>query len=472
VVWDVFVDLACHLTDAQRCELLEAVDAIVPDSACVGPNRSALDEVYFTVEADSEQAARSRAKELIARAVAHAAITAQVGITLQPRSSTPARSAAFALARGDALEALGFIGRLEDAGARLLRGIAYAQMGDLELARHHLEHAEAEGDALTSARAAAAMAEIDLAAGRAGAALRAARLAEARLEHLGDPRNAAMQRLVASRALVLLGDLDAAWSSVRDVPAELADVGALVRAEVATRRLDASGAFRALEDVARSPHALLVRVAGGMRDDLAQPVARLGGREVDLREVQAASSGKAFLLDACRRLVRAGRATIPLARRPMLFELLFVLAEQWPNDIARDEVIRRAFGARRPNESHRVRLRVEMGRLRKALLGIAGVDATRAGYVLSSARPVLVLLPLTDDDSARVSTLLGDGANWSAQELAEHAGVSKRTALRALALLLKEGRVLRTGRGADTRYASATGRVASRLLLLGLVPAS
>jgi tetratricopeptide (TPR) repeat protein len=384
--------------------------------------------------------------------------------------------AARALASGDALRALGLIGRVDDAEALLLRGIAYAQIGDLDRARRTLDRASS-AEPLTSARIAAARAEIDLASGKAASALEAAREAAASLERLGDAHNAAMQRLVASRALVLLGDLDGAWRAVDDVPASLVAVAALVRAEIAMRRVQATAAAAALSEASRSSHELLVRAAATMTADLARPVARLlergnAPREVTLAGVEAAFSGESFLVDACRRLVRAGLATIPLARRPVLFELVRTLASRWPEDVARDELVRHVFGARRPNDSHRVRLRVEVARLRKLLTGIASLTATRDGYALSSSRTVLVLMPLTDDESARVGTLLGDGATWSAQELAEHAGISKRTALRALSSLVADGRVLCTGRGRERRYASATGRIASRMLLLGLVPKS
>jgi hypothetical protein len=386
--------------------------------------------------------------------------------------------AALALASGDALRALGYVGTLDDAESLLLRGIAYAQLGDLDMARRTLDRVEA-GAPLTIARVEAARAEIDLAAGKAGTALRAARVAADTLERLGDRQNAAMQRLVASRALVLLGDLDEAWRSITDAPSELGPVAALVKAEVAMRRLRASEATQALAVAARSSHGLLVRAVAAMQADLARPVARLHDRgavrDVTLAGVEAASAGEAFLLDACRRLVRAGRATVPMTRRPVLFDLLLALGSSWPHGVDRDELVRKVFGARRPNDTHHVRLRVEVGRLRKALAGLASVEATRArgnpGYALSSTRPVLVLLPLTDDESATVASLLGDGAAWSAQDLAEHAGMSKRTVLRALAPLVASGRVVRTGRGKETRYASSAGRIASRMLLLGLVPA-
>jgi hypothetical protein len=178
------------------------------------------------------------------------------------------------------------------------------------------------------------------------------------------------------------------------------------------------------------------------------------------------------VVDACRRLVASGRATIPLARRPILFALLLPLARAFPGDVPRDDLAQQAFGAKRINESHRSRLRVEVGRLRKELEGLLGLTATPRGYALSSARPIVVLLPPSDDHDAKVALLLADGAAWTAQAIAEHAGISKRTAQRALSLLVESGRAVKLGSGRNVQYASASEPIASRLLLLGLVPAT
>jgi predicted transcriptional regulator len=104
------------------------------------------------------------------------------------------------------------------------------------------------------------------------------------------------------------------------------------------------------------------------------------------------------------------------------------------------------------------------------LTGLAEPVATDKGYRLDSPREVLTLLPISDDDDARLAILMSDGAAWSAQSLAEHAGISKRTAQRALALLVEQGRAIRTGHAQDIRYTRAGPRIASRMLLLGLVP--
>ena len=97
--------------------------------------------------------------------------------------------------------------------------------------------------------------------------------------------------------------------------------------------------------------------------------------------------------------------------------------------------------------------------------------ATADGYALRTEHDVALVLPRTDDEGARLALLLGDGAAWSAQALAEHAGVSKRTALRVLAALVERGKAEKTGSGRDVRYVSAGGRIASRMLLLGLLAA-
>ena len=193
--------------------------------------------------------------------------------------------------------------------------------------------------------------------------------------------------------------------------------------------------------------------------------------EADLFAVEDASRGQVLLVDACRRIAVGGRVTIPLSRRPVLYALLLALARAWPAGVDRDELALKAFDARRVNESHRSRLRVEVGRLRKLMDGVAAEPtASKDGYRLESRRDVVVLLPLSEDEAARIGLLLGDGASWSARGLAEHAGVSRRTAQRALGGLVESGAVLRSGKGKHVRYARRGGPIASRMLLLGLVP--
>jgi tetratricopeptide (TPR) repeat protein len=389
-----------------------------------------------------------------------------------------------ALAVGEPLAALGLVGRIETAPALLLRGIAYAQVGDLDLARTSLDRALALADnPRTRARARAALVDIALGSGDSAAAAEAARVSADELERLGDARNAAMQRLVQARAEVLLGRLADARAAVEEVltsnlAPDLRPVAWLARAEIAIRAGAAGDARSALARARRAlegaPHHLLARALGALEEELSRPVARVLRkgvlRDVDLFGIEDASRGQVLLVDACRRLVVGGRVTIPLARRPVLFALLVTLGRAWPAGVPRDDLAATAFGARRINASHRARLRVEIGRLRKAMDGLAAEPtATREGYVLTSKRDVVVLLPITDDEVARAAMLLGDGASWSAQELAEHAGFSRRTAQRALRSLVESGGAVRVQTERGLRYSRPGTPTASRMLLLGLV---
>ena len=393
-------------------------------------------------------------------------------------------AAGHALAGGDPLRALDLVGRVESALGLTLRGIAYAQLGDLELARTSLERAVAlETDPRGRARARAALVEIAFSTGDPAPAARAARASADELAALGDTRNAAMQRLVLARAEVLLGRLAEARRVVDEVLAtslapDLRAIAWLAQAEIAIRALATIDARRALvaarQSLDGSPNPILARALVALERELSLPVARIQRqgvvREADLFVIEEASRGELLLVDACRRLAIGGRVTIPLARRSVLFALLLPLARAWPSSVSRDALAEEAFGARRINASHRARLRVEMGRLRKVMEDLgAEPTATDDGYALDSSREVIVLLPPTDDDAARLALLLGDGAAWSAQGLAEHAGVSKSTAQRALAALVERGSAIRTGSGKEVRYTRAGTPIASRMLLLGLV---
>lgn len=420
-----------------------------------------------------------------------------------PPAATPTKesrgndvtSAARALQAGDPLRALGLVGRLESAEGLLIRGIAYAQVGDYELAETSLDRAIAitssprakDKDARTiTARARAALVEILLNRGDAGPAARAARESVLELERLGDQHNANMQRLVLARAEVLLGRIEEARSVVAEMLGGKAALGAditaialLADAEIAIRTMRASAAReslrRARHALEEAPNPILARALVVLEQELSHPIARLVrdgvARDADLYTIEAASTGELLLVDACRRLVLGGRVILPLARRPVLFELLIALARAWPSAVPRDELAKHAFDTKKPNASHRSRLRVEIGRLRKLMEGIgAEPNATADGYELSTQREVAVLLPPSDEDSARMLLLLGDGAAWSAQSLAEHTGMSKRTVQRAMARLLENGSVTRAGKGRDLRYARVGSPIASRMLLLGLAP--
>ena len=188
------------------------------------------------------------------------------------------------------------------------------------------------------------------------------------------------------------------------------------------------------------------------------PAARLiaGGKErlLLLEEVEALQDSEALVVDACRHVVRDPRAVVSLASRPVLFAIARALAEAWPGDVPRDILVARAFGAKLADESHRARLRVEVGRLRTMLRTLAGVSATTRGYALAPrrAREVVVLARPIEERHAAVLAFLADGESWSSSALALALGASQRTVQRALESLAAAGRVQSFGRGRARRW--------------------
>ncbi len=188
------------------------------------------------------------------------------------------------------------------------------------------------------------------------------------------------------------------------------------------------------------------------------PAARLiaGGleRTLLLEDVEALQTSEALIVDACRYVVRAAGKVVSLASRPVLFELARALAEAWPGDVSRDVLLARAFGAKLADESHRARLRVEIGRLRRMLRTLATVSATRSGFLLApcGAREVVVLAHPSNMSNGNVLAFLADGESWSSSALALALGASQRTVQRALDSLAAAGRVQAFGRGRARRW--------------------
>jgi hypothetical protein len=253
-------------------------------------------------------------------------------------------------------------------------------------------------------------------------------------------------------------------------------VAELAAAEVALRSLRTAPAQAALArareaaERARVP-ALLAEVAGA-RSALDRPAARRirAGHEQPLRldEVEALIASGALVVDACRRGLRAANAWLPMARRPVLFELARALAEAWPGEVDRHALIARAFRARRPDETHRARLRVEIGRLRALAAPLARIEATARGYALAprAGRTVVVLVPPIEGDQASLLALLADGAAWSTSALAQALGASQRTVQRALVELEAAARVRSIGRARARRWLSAPLAGFTTILLL------
>src|SRR5260221_11717638 len=318
-------------------------------------------------------------------------------------------AAARALAAGDPLGALKRVALRDDAPALALRGIAMAQLGDHARAKVLLRSAaRAFGpkEAVARARCVVAEAEIALVSRDLGWPAKALDAARATLEEHGDRVNAAHARHLEVRRLLLIGRLDEAERTLAGLdptpfpPASLT-VHELVVAGIAMRRLRTTTARAALARAERAArHAGIPALAAEVESAslvLKAPAARLiaRGEERPLRleEVEALLASKALVVDACRHVVRDAGTVVSLASRPVLFALARALGEAWPGDVPRATLVARAFRARVADESHRARLRVEIGRLRTVLRPLAGVSATKGGFALvpRRTREVVVL---------------------------------------------------------------------------------
>ena len=399
-------------------------------------------------------------------------------------------AAARALATGDALGALKRVALRDDPPALALRGIAMAQLGEHPLARTLLRRA-ARGfgahEELARARCVVAEAEVALAMRELGGSTRSLAAAASTLEARDDRANALQARLIAARRLLLLGRFDEARAALalldaRGLPASLQAVAELTAAELELRSLrggPAQTAFaRAQAALARAQDAanrarvpaLLAEVAG-MRTALDRPAARRlgdGGEQVlRLQEVAVLFDSGALVVDACSRGLRCGAAWQPLAQRPVLFALARALAEAWPGEVDRQVLIARAFGTRRPNESHRARLRVEIGRLRALIASLARIEATARGFVLQPrGAGAVVLAPPIDGDQGSLVALLSDGEAWSTSALALALGASQRTVQRSLVELEAARRVHSIGRARARRWLSPPLAGFTTILLL------
>jgi len=379
-------------------------------------------------------------------------------------------AAARALAAGDPLGALNRVALRDDAPALALRGIAMAQLGDLVRAKALLRRAaRAFGpkEAVARARCVVAEAEIALVSRDLGWPAKALDAARSTLEAHGDRVNAAHARYLEVRRLLLIGRLDAAERALAGLdpapfrPASRA-AHELVVAGIAMRRLRTKTARAALARAERAARdagipALTAEVESAslvLNTPAARLIARGEERLLLLEEVESLLASKAFVVDACRNVVRHAGTVISLATRPVLFALARALGEAWPGDAARDALVARAFRLKFADESLRARLRVEVGRLRAVLRTLAGVSATKRGFALvpRRAREVVVLAPPVDEAHAAMLAFLADGESWSSSALALALGASQRTVQRALDSLAATGKAQSFGRGRARRW--------------------
>jgi DNA-binding winged helix-turn-helix (wHTH) protein len=393
-------------------------------------------------------------------------------------------AAARALATGDPLGALKSVALRDDAPALALRGIAMAQLGDFARAKELLRRAArafTPKEAVARARCVIAEAEIALASRDLGWPAKALDAARSTLEAHGDRVNAGFASYLEVRRLLLVGQLDQAEGLLADLDPGLFPPASrafheLVVAGIAMRRLHTKQARVALARAERAAHqsgipALIseVKSASSLLDT---PAARLLARGKErlllLEDVESLLSSKAVVVDACRNLLRQADAIISLARRPVLFALLRSLAEAWPGDVPRDQLLAGAFGAKFVDESHRARLRVEIGRLRRMVRKLGDIRATKRGFALIPNRgnKVVVLARPVEEEHADVLAFLTDGESWSSSALALALGASQRTVQRALDSLAAEGKVQSFGRARSRRWITTPVPGFTTILLL------
>lgn len=345
-----------------------------------------------------------------------------------------------------------------------------AQLGEFVRAKALVRRAArafSPNEALARARCVVAEAEIALASRELGWPEKALDAARATLEAHGDSVNAAHARYLAIRRLLLIGRVDeaartlAALDAATHPPALLA-AHELIVAGIALRRIETKPARAALARAERAARdagipALAAEVERAFRvldTPAARLVARGQTRALRLDEVEAWRASASLVVDACRRVVHDARATVPLARRPVLFALARALGEAWPGDAPREALVARAFRVKHADESHRARLRVEIGRLRALLGELADIRATQRGFVLIPRRApdVAVLARPHEDAHAAVLALLADGESWSSSALALALGASQRTVQRSLDALAAAGNAQSFGHGRARRW--------------------
>jgi hypothetical protein len=399
-------------------------------------------------------------------------------------------AAARALAAGDPFGALNRVALRKDPPALALRGIAMAQLGDFARAKTLLRSASrafGATEAVARARCMVAEAEIALVSRELAWPAKSLDAARATLEAHGDRVNAAHARYLEIRRLLLIGRLTQAEHELAnldasDLPPALQAAHELAIAGIGMRRLRTGEARAALSRARRAAQrsripALVVEVEHAARV-LDTPAARLlqYGRERSLLldDVEALLASKVLVVDACRYAVTMAGKRVSLARRPVLFTLARALAEAWPADVPRYTLIARAFRTRHADESHRARLRVEIGRLRTVLRAFAEVNATSQGFALAPRRSqeVAVLAGPVEEEHAALLALLADGESWSSSALALALGASQRTVQRALDALAVAGRIQSFGRGRARRWMMPpVPGLATALLLPGALPA-
>lgn len=318
-----------------------------------------------------------------------------------------------------------------------------------------------------AARGEIALAERDL--------VRAGRLLEAAEIALGDDWiNRTFVRLLRVRLLILSGNVDDARAlatmNLRGAPPRLIVIAELLRADIAARRfhvLEAEAALVRARAAARASQLRpLMEQVEALATTLAAPVARIDGEPANLGQIAALSRSKALVIDGCKREIRRGAKSVPLATRAVLFDLARALGE---SHTSRAELLEQAFGAKRTTDSLRARLRVEIGRLRRLLapLGV-NIEPTPEGFALDT--PAIVVLPPADGEASLLLALLRSGEAWSSSALSTASGLGQRAVQRALGELKDAGKIDSHGAGKNRRWVAVPPEGFATTLLLTIRP--
>jgi DNA-binding transcriptional ArsR family regulator len=326
-----------------------------------------------------------------------------------------------------------------------------------------------------------AEAEIALASRDLGWSDKVLHSAKVTLEKRGDPVNAAHARYLEIRKLLLIGRLGEAERALKGLnpetlPPALRAVHHLLAAGVSMRRLETDKAHSSLAQAVKAARDAGIPALKAEIENAAHlleiPAARLlsHGKEKLLRldEVEDLLKSGKLVVDACRYTVSGPKKIVPLAKRPTLFAIMRTLAEAWPEDIPRDILMKKTFGVKLSDESFRLRLRVEVVRLRGLLRGLAEVKATKRGFALAplGARETVVLARPVEEPQGAVLAFLEDGELWSSSALALALGSSQRTVQRSLDLLAEAGKVQSYGLGRAKRWVTPPLPGITSILLL------
>ena len=225
-------------------------------------------------------------------------------------------AAARALSAGDALGALKRVALRSDAPALALRGIAMAQMGDLDRAKELLRAAAtAYGpkEPIARARCTLAQAEIALVSRDLGKPMRGLETARRVLAEMGDTANSAHAGYLEARRLLLLGaldDADAVLNTVDrdDLPPASRSGYWLVSAGIALRRIRTKPAENALSKAKAQADAFgapalkaeVERAVRSLREPAARVITRDGEQRLILKEVEDLLAKDHLIVDACR----------------------------------------------------------------------------------------------------------------------------------------------------------------------------